>query len=56
MKGFHATGVVADKRSTGPRKKLTDEHYRFIDEYMAADDELPAAKVLSRAMGIIVRA
>ena len=38
---------MADKRSTRPRKKLTDEHYRFINERMAEDDELTAAKVLS---------
>ena len=51
LKRFRTTGLVADtrvdKRSTRPRKKLTDEHYRFIDERMAEDDELTAAKVLS---------
>ena len=47
LKRFRTTGSVADKRSTRPRKKLTDEHYRFINERMAEDDELTAAKVLS---------
>ena len=38
---------MADRRSTRPRKKLKDEQYRFIDECMAEDDELTAAKMLS---------
>ena len=45
IKRFRATGVVADWRSTRPRKKLMDEHYRFIND--AEDDELTAAKMLS---------
>ena len=47
IKRFRATGSVADRRSTRPRKKLKDEQYRFIDECMAEDDELTAAKMLS---------
>lgn len=35
---------MADRRSTRHRKKLTDEHYGFID--MAEDDKLSAVKVL----------
>ena len=50
MKRFHTTGSVADKRSTRPRKSLTDKHYRFIDERMAEGGELTATKLLLRAL------
>ena len=36
------TGSVADNGKVKPPKKLKDEHYRFIDECMADDDELTA--------------
>ena len=39
------TGSVADNRKVKPPKKLKDEHYRFIDECMADDDELTATQV-----------
>ena len=47
LKRSRTTGSVADRRSIKPRKKLTDEHYTFIDECMAEDDELTTMKVQS---------
>lgn len=38
---------MADKQSARYRQKLNEEHYRFINECMADEDELTAAKVLS---------
>ena len=54
IKRLRTTGSVADRRSTRPRKKLKDEKYRFIDECMAEDDELTAAKMLSLLLQIEV--
>ena len=45
IKKYRMTGSVADNRKVKPPKKLKDEHYRFIDECMADDDELTATKV-----------
>ena len=42
---YRMTGSVAGHRTVKPPRKLTDEHYRFIDECMADDDELTATKV-----------
>ena len=45
MKKYRITGPVADHRTVKPLRKLTDEHYRFLDECMANDDELTATKL-----------
>jgi len=41
---YRITGSVADHRTVKPPTKLTDEHYRFLDECMADDDELTATQ------------
>ena len=45
MKKYRITGSVADHRTVKPPRKLSDEHYRFLDECMANDDELTATKL-----------
>ena len=45
LKKYRSTGSVADRRTTTPKKKLTDDHYRFIDDRMAENDELTAANL-----------
>jgi len=47
MKKYKITGSVADHRTVKPPRKLTDEHYRFLDECMADNDELTATKLLA---------
>jgi transposase len=47
IKTYRLTGSVADHRTIKPARKLKDEHYRFIDECMATDDELTATKLLA---------
>ena len=47
IKKYRLTGSVADHRTVKPPKKLKDEHYRFIDECMATDDELTATNLLA---------
>ena len=40
-----STGLVADRRTYKPLKKLNDAHYRFIDNAMAENNELSAPKL-----------
>jgi len=44
MKKYRITGSVADHRTVKPPRKLTDEHYQFLDECME-NDELTATKL-----------
>ena len=39
------TGSVLGYQTGKPLKKLIDKHYRFIDDYMAEDNELTAANI-----------
>lgn len=48
IKKFKSTGSVADYRPIPRPKKLKNEHYRFIDEKMAENDELTARELLSK--------
>ena len=45
---YRMTMSVADHRIVKPPRKLTDEHYRFIDDCMAKDDELTVANVYAK--------
>ena len=45
IRKYKLTGLVADRRTYKPLKKLSDAHYRFIDNAMAENDELSAPKV-----------
>ena len=40
LRKYRQTGSVADYRTTKPPKKLQENHYRFIDNAMADNDEL----------------
>ena len=45
LRKYRTTGSVADHQTVKPPRKLTDEHYHFIDDCMADDDELTATKL-----------
>ena len=45
IKKYRVTGSVADHRTVKLPKKLSNAHYRFIDDCMAEDDELTATKL-----------
>ena len=45
IRKYKLTGLVADRRTYKPLKKLNDAHYRFIDNAMAENDELSAPKL-----------
>ena len=40
-----STGLVADRRTCKPLKKLNDARYRFMDNAIAENDELSAPKL-----------
>ena len=42
---YRKTGSVADYRPTKPPKKLKEDHYRFIDQAMAENDELSISRL-----------
>ena len=42
LKKYRMTGSVADHHTVLAKRKNTDEHYRFIDECTAENDELTA--------------
>ena len=42
IRKYKLTGLVADRRTHKPLKKLNDAHYRFIDNAMAENDEHPS--------------
>ena len=50
LKKYKMTGSVADHRTVKPPRKLGDEHYRFIDDCMASDDELTAKKLRDKLL------
>ena len=45
IRKYKLTGSVADFRPIPPPRKLKEEHYRFIDDCMAADQELSITKL-----------
>lgn len=51
LRKYRKTGSVADHRTIPARRKLKDEHYRFIDERMAENDQLTALKLFSLLKG-----
>ena len=45
LKSTRRLGSVADYQIMKPPRKLTEWHYRFIDDCMASDDELTTMKL-----------
>lgn len=50
IRKYKKTGSVADYRTTKPPRKLQGNHYRFIDNAMADNDELSISKLHSILM------
>ena len=50
LKKYKTTGSVADRRTVRPPRKLREEHYRFIDDCVASDDELTAKKLRDKLL------
>ena len=42
---YKRTGSVADERKTKRPRKLQDEHFRFVDDAMAENDELTSSQL-----------
>ena len=56
IRKYKLTGLVADRRTYKPLKKLNDAHYRFIDNAMAENDELSAPKLYATSTYARVKA
>ena len=50
LKKYKTTGSVADCQTVKPARKLGDEHYHFIDDCMASDDELTTKKLRDKLL------
>ena len=48
LKKYETTGSMADHRTVKPPRKLDNQHYHFIDDRMANDDELTACNETTR--------